>query len=186
MYQNQWEYGTSHELDQGKTHAQLRRTCGTTRSSTSSITIRTRIRSDFETFADFVEGDIAWRRRVRRFGAAAITGPYTIGAFVSDNFKLRSNLTITAGLRWDFDGPLTEKYGKLTAFNPGAYSYMPVHHRNGVPADPTTGAACDSGTDVINNSGFEVAGIGQQFPYAGAPVGPSPRGSALPGIHSRN
>ena len=42
----------------------------------------------------------------------------TVGAYVNDNYKMRSNLTVTLGLRWDFDGPLSEKYGKLTAFDP--------------------------------------------------------------------
>ena len=40
----------------------------------------------------------------------------TAGAFVNDNYKVRSNLTVTLGLRWDFDGPLSEKYGRLTGF----------------------------------------------------------------------
>ena len=35
------------------------------------------------------------------------------GLFVQDNYKLRPNLTITAGVRWDYFGPTSEKYGKL-------------------------------------------------------------------------
>ena len=43
------------------------------------------------------------------------------------------------GLRWDFDGPLSEKYGKLTAFNGNLYNY-------------------NAATDTIVNSGLEIAG----------------------------
>jgi hypothetical protein len=42
------------------------------------------------------------------------------------------------GLRWDFDGPLSEKNGRLTAFNGAMYQY-------------------NAATDTITNSGLEVA-----------------------------
>src|SRR5208282_3683983 len=89
----------------------------------------------------------------------------TSGLFANDNYKLRSNLTLTGGLRWDIDGPLSEKYGRLTAFDPSKYSYVQCKV-NGVPADPALteydngyyDGSCDSGTDVITNSGLEIAG----------------------------
>ena len=63
----------------------------------------------------------------------------TAGAYINDNFKLRSNLTMTGGVRWDFDGPLSEKYGKLTGFDPNRYAY-------------------NVATDTITGSGLEIAG----------------------------
>jgi hypothetical protein len=62
-----------------------------------------------------------------------------VGAFINDNYKVRNNLTVTLGLRWDMDGALSEKYGKLTAFNGNLYSY-------------------NAATDTIVNSGLEIAG----------------------------
>jgi hypothetical protein len=63
---------------------------------------------------------------------------------VNDHYKLRSNLTVTLGLRWDYDGPLTEKYGRLTGFNASLYSY-------------------NSATDTITGSGLEIAGNNKAF-----------------------
>ena len=45
------------------------------------------------------------------------------GAFVSDNYRIKSNLTLNLGLRWDWDGPLVEKNGLLTNFYPQDYQY---------------------------------------------------------------
>ena len=48
-------------------------------------------------------------------------------------------LSITAGVRYDWDGGLTEKYGNIFNFNPKQYSY-------------------DVASDTITSSGFIIAG----------------------------
>ena len=61
------------------------------------------------------------------------------GEYIQDKFQIRSNLSITAGLRWDWDGGLTEKYGNLLNFDPSRYNYNPL-------------------TDTIVSNGLIVAG----------------------------
>ena len=63
-------------------------------------------------------------------------------AYVQDKWQILSNLSITAGVRWDYHGGLTEKYGNMFNFDPTAYDV------SGTTASGFT----------VNNSGFVVAG----------------------------
>jgi hypothetical protein len=140
MFQNQWEYGSTlnwvkgrHTLSFGLLwdHTQLNIVNRNT--ATDSIS--------FRTFPDFVQGNIETGSDSDSFTGSAnrYYRSDTVGAFVNDQYKVRSNLTVTLGLRWDFDGPFSEEYGRLTAFNGNLYSY-------------------DAATDTITNSGLEIAG----------------------------
>jgi len=83
------------------------------------------------------------------------------GEYVQDKFQLRSNLTITAGLRFDWMGGFTEKNGKFLNFDPSKYSY-----------DPATDTIASSGLIVAGNSPHATSGVsnstllGRQWGFA--------------------
>jgi hypothetical protein len=159
MIQNQWEYGTSASWVKGKHIVSV----GTTWDHTQLNILNNNTHTDtlyFTTFEDFVEGNLHGGTEFAG-SASRYYRSDTVGTYINDNFKMRKNLTITAGLRWDIDGPLSEKYGKLTGFDPSKYSYVQCTV-GGVPADPALTwynyGTCDHGTDAITNSGLEIAG----------------------------
>ncbi len=67
-----------------------------------------------------------------------------VGAYVQDDIRINSRLTLDVGVRWDWDGPLYEKNGLLTNFYPQNYSY-------------------DVASDAINNIVLVVAGNNKAF-----------------------
>lgn len=100
----------------------------------------------FDSFANFLTGTLGGRNsgtilngETNRYYHARQAGLYA-----EDNLKLKSNLSVDLGLRWDWDGPLVEKHGLLTNFYAKKYSY-------------------DLASDTISNIGLVVAGNNKQF-----------------------
>jgi hypothetical protein len=73
-----------------------------------------------------------------------------LGFFVQDKFQIKPNLTLTAGLRYDWDAGLTEKNGDIFNFDPSLYSY--VTPTGSIPSGET------AGTLGPDQSGFIIAG----------------------------
>jgi hypothetical protein len=62
-----------------------------------------------------------------------------LGTYVQDKWQILPNLSITAGVRYDWDGGLTEKYGRIFNFDAKSYSY-------------------NVASDTIENPGLIIAG----------------------------
>jgi Carboxypeptidase regulatory-like domain len=62
-----------------------------------------------------------------------------LGSYVQDKFQITPTLSLTAGVRYDWDGGLTEKQGRIFNFDPSLYNY-------------------NATSDTITNPGFIIAG----------------------------
>ena len=62
-----------------------------------------------------------------------------LGTYLQDKFQITPTLSLTAGVRYDWDGGLTEKYGRIFNFDPSLYSYSAAN-------------------DAISNTGLIIAG----------------------------
>jgi hypothetical protein len=74
-----------------------------------------------------------------------------LDGYLQDKWQIKPNLSITAGVRYDYHGGMTEKYGNMFNFDPKLFS-----------VDGTT----DTGF-TVNNAGFIIAGNNKQSPTAG-------------------
>lgn len=85
------------------------------------------------------------------------------GEYFQDKFQFRSNLTITAGVRFDYNGGLSEKNGNLLNFDPAKYAY-----------DPATDVISSTGLIVAGNSAHASSGVSNST-LTGRQWGVSPR-----------
>ncbi len=70
------------------------------------------------------------------------------GFYIQDKYQFRSNLSITLGLRYDWNGGFTEKYGRIYNFDPADYSF-------------------DQASGTVTSTGIIVAGNNPDFPTKG-------------------
>ncbi len=141
VYQNQYEYGTGlgwvvgkHTIKAGTTFDLTQLNIVNDNNQVANLT--------FADFSTFMLGEVKPGLGNSTLFTGSSNRYYratTAGAYVTDNWRIKSNLTVNLGIRYDYDGPLSEKYGRLTNFYPNQYSYS------------------DS-TDTLTNSGLVIAG----------------------------
>lgn len=104
----------------------------------------------FSSFLNFMEGNVTPGSRSALF-AGATTRYYRAnqaGMYASDKIRLTRSLNLTLGVRYDWDGPLSEVNGNLINFDPTKYQF-------------------NAATDTIVNDGLVVAGNNKQFATPG-------------------
>lgn len=76
-------------------------------------------------------------------------------AFVNDDYRVRPNFTLNAGLRWEYGAPITELYNRLVNLDvsPGFGAVAPVLASD--PVGPLTGQAYPNSLIRPDRSGFE-------------------------------
>jgi hypothetical protein len=104
-------------------------------------------------FSQFLQGSLtsSWDYQSTAFLQGNASRYYLAnqtGEYIQDKFQLRPNLSLTGGLRFDWDGGFKEKYGRLYNFDPNAYAY-------------------DAASGTITSNGFIIAGNNKQFPTKG-------------------
>jgi hypothetical protein len=107
----------------------------------------------YNTFADFLTGGPLYTNGGASVFFQGASNRYyrspQVGAFAQDQWKATNKLVVSAGIRFDNDGGLYEKYGNLVNFDPTKYSY-------------------NLATDTILNSGLVIAGNNKLYATPGA------------------
>ena len=99
-----------------------------------------------------------------------------LGTYLQDKWQITPSLSLTAGVRYDWDGGFTEKYGRIFNFDPSRYSYN-------VASDTIV----DSGLIIAGNNSNGTKGVSNTT-LTGRQWGIAPRVGAAwqPGLfHSK-
>jgi len=106
----------------------------------------------FNSFPAFLQGQLRLGEDNSVMFAGASSRHYVsnqLGGYAQDKFQVTRNLVLTLGVRYDYDGPLSEINGLMVNFDPSKYQY-------------------NAATDTIVNDGIIVSGNNSQYHTPGA------------------
>ncbi|RSL17779.1 carboxypeptidase family protein [Edaphobacter aggregans] len=104
-------------------------------------------------FANFLEGNLSYQNNdftTTTFLVGNANRYYRanqVGSYFQDKFQVKPNLSLTVGIRYDWNGGLTEKHGNIFNFDPSEYQFNTACLTNGD----------ESSVDCYPNNGFVIA-----------------------------
>jgi TonB dependent receptor len=159
-------------------------------------------------FADFLLGYADnFNNFENHFFAQAVVPAFTAGQqiykalYFDDSWRAANNLTLNLGLRYELQGPWSERFNRLSYFDPKAASYLtqflPVgsppisgdvflansHHRNNLPLEkhefsPRVGVAYSINAKTVLRSGYGMFWIPNYAAFSLNPLNDMVNGSA--------
>ena len=121
-------------------------------SITQNLGINARGKLGFASLEDFLNGSVTGGGGITSGDGLRHTHQNNHGLYVQDAYKLTPNITLNAGLRWDYFGVVTEKNDLFTNFDPaaglvqvgsGMAGYNQLYHPNYKNFAPRLSAAWD-------------------------------------------
>jgi hypothetical protein len=125
----------------------------------------------FRDFADFLTGTIGSDRSSGTLLDGETNRHFRsrqAGLYAQDDFKLKPNLTVNFGLRWDWDGPLYETNGLMTNFYPQDFGYdLATDTFNPVNGTPGIGIVVAGNNKTFGTKGVSDSTLtGRQWGFA--------------------